>query len=185
MVIIGNNQIGSLFDRNDPNYKSASYFNSPASGTIEGLFAYVNRLNTVGTAQVACYDVVGGLPTARRQQSNQVAVDIVPQWVWFPFPSPVDVVAFTDYGFAVCSDDDLIFSIVAGTGVRSHNLNPYVDGFSDPFGLIYEGTTDPTGAMSIYADIIPAVEPPPPVTLPLHDDFTDARKWTVIDGVWQ
>lgn len=182
MAIIGNNQIGTLVDRNDPDYKSISYYISPASGTIEGIFAYVNRVNSAGTAQVACYNVSGGVPTSLLQQSSQVPVDVVPQWVWFPFPSPVGLLFGGNYGFAVCSDDELNVYIVVGTGTRDHNANPYVDGFSNPFGLIYEGTTDFSGAMSIYAEVI---ELPPPVALPLHDTFSDLRKWTALSGDWQ
>jgi hypothetical protein len=56
----GNTAIGTYFDQNDVNAKSASIFTSSATGTITEITAYIARATTTGNGRAAMYSVNGG-----------------------------------------------------------------------------------------------------------------------------
>ena len=150
----GNTAIGTLFDRNDPNAKSASNFTCEITGQITDIYAYVARADSTGTGQAAIYADELGYPGVLIAQSNAEIITTSFSWVDFHMPTLENVTSGTVYWLSICSDDMLNLYEVAGSGVRVHNGNIYRGGFSDPFGLIW-GEPDPTGAMSIYASVIP------------------------------
>ena len=145
----GNTEIGSYFDQNDPNAKSASYFTCGTDGQVADIYAYISRAYTTGSAKAAIYADNSGQAGALIAQSNAVTVTTSFSWVDFPLPTPEDVTSGSVYWLAICSDESLNIRIVLDSGVRIHNQNEYAKGFSDPFGP--EWGPDPSGAMSIYA----------------------------------
>jgi hypothetical protein len=149
----GNTAIGTYFDQNSANAKSASSFICASNGQITDIYAYVARATSTGTGEAAIYADNSGQPGALIAQSNAESITTSYSWVDFQLPTPKNVTSGTVYWLSICSDDALNLYVVAGSGVRVHNGNIYSGGFSNPFGSVWG--TDTTGAMSIYASAIP------------------------------
>jgi len=147
--LFGNTAIGSFFDQNDPNAKSASYFTCSVDGQVTDIYAYIARAYSTGSAKAAIYADDSGQAGALIAQSFAVSITSSYSWVDFELPTPERVTSGAVYWLAICSYEPLKLSIVLDSGVRALNGNSYSEGFSDPFGLVW--ATDPAGAMSIYA----------------------------------
>jgi hypothetical protein len=145
----GNTSIGTLFDQNDANAKSASSFTCGDNGQVTEIYAYIARAYSTGSGKAAIYADNLGQPGALLAQSSDVSITTDYSWVDFELPTPWSVISGTVYWLAICSDEPLKLSIVLESGVRTLNGNTYSEGFSDPFGSVW--ATDPSGAMSIYA----------------------------------
>jgi hypothetical protein len=150
----GNTAIGTHFDQNDPNAKSASNFTCASNGQITDIYAYIARTDSTGTGEAAIYADDSGHPGALIAQSNAESITTSFSWVDFKLPTVENVTSGTVYWLSICSDGGLNLYEVVGSGIRVHNGNTYSRGFSDPFGSIW-GEPDPTGAMSIYTSFIP------------------------------
>ncbi len=146
----GNTEVGTIFDQNDLNAKSASYFTCGNNGQVTEIYAYVARAYSTGFVKAAIYADNSGQPGALIAQSSDVTVTTSFSWVDFQLQTPSVVTSGSVYWLSICSDESLNLRIVPDTGVRVHNGNAYNEGFSDPFGPEWGGP-DSTGAMSIYA----------------------------------
>ena len=145
----GNTVVGTYFDQNDANAKSASNFICGNNGQITDIYAYVARAYSTGTGKAAIYADDSGQAGALIAQSIAESITTSFSWVDFQLPTPESVTSGSVYWLSICSDETLNLCIVPYSGVRAHNENTYSEGFSDPFGHVWG--TDPTGAMSIYA----------------------------------
>jgi hypothetical protein len=149
LTLFGNVAIGTVYDQNDANAQSISYFKCTASGLVTDIRAYISG-TSAGNCIAAIYAVNGDSAGALLAQSNPVSIGTSSSWVDFKLPTPYTVTAGTTYGLAVMGDVPVNLMVVAGTGQRDHNaLSSYANGFVNPFGPIW-GTHD-IGAMSIYA----------------------------------
>ena len=146
----GNTAIGTHFDQNDANAKSASSFTCNSDGQITDIYAYVAGAGSTGAGKAAIYADDSGKPGVLIAQSIAESIPLSFSWVDFQLDTPGNVISGSVYWLSICSDESLNLCVVAGSGVRVHNGNNYNQGFSNPFGLIWGGT-DSTGAMSIYA----------------------------------
>ncbi len=145
----GNTEVGTIFDQNDANAKSASNFVCSNNGQITDIYAYIARAYSTETGKAAMYADDSGQPGALIAQSTAATITTSYEWVDFKLPTPERVVLGVVYWLSICSDEPLNIVIVLNSGARAHNENPYVEGFSDPFGIAWN--TDLAGAMSVYA----------------------------------
>ena len=148
-TLFGNTAIGTVYDQNDPNAQSVSYFTCTKSGTITDIRAYVDGASA-GNCIAALYAVSEGSASILLAQSKPVSIGTSFSWVDFQLPTPYHVIAGTKYGLAIMGDVPVNVMEVDGTGQRDHNaVSTYAEGFANPFGPIWG--TDDRGAMSIYA----------------------------------
>jgi pimeloyl-ACP methyl ester carboxylesterase len=148
-TLFGNTAIGTVYDQNDANAQSISYFSCRKTGVVTDIMAYIDGASS-GNCIAAIYAVNGGSAGALLAQSNPVSLGTSFSWVDFKLPTPYNVVAGTTYGLAVMGNVPVNVMEVDGTGQRDHNaVSSYAKGFANPFGLIWG--TDDRGAMSIYA----------------------------------
>ena len=146
--VLGNNTVGVLTERNDPNAQSISYFTASSSTTITEVVAYIAGTTSSGNARVALY----GDDDSFIDQSNIVSINAGPilSWVTFQFPTYTLDSGHT-YGLAIMGDVELTFALLPNSGQRAAgpgNGN-FATGFSSPFG--YKWFDDPVGSISIYA----------------------------------
>ncbi len=155
----GNTDVGTIFDQNDPNTASVSYFQTNDSFLVTDIFAYVAGVSD-GNCSAALYSVNGGSADALLAWSSSVAIGTTFGWVDFNLTTPYSVINGTTYGLAVMGDVSVNLEINNGTGQRDHNsAGNYSDGFADPFGTIW--LPDYRGAMSIYATTTSQPTPTP------------------------
>jgi len=148
-ALFGNTAIGTLYDQNDANAQSISYFTCTKSGIITDIRAYIDGASA-GNCVAAIYSVSEGSVSILLGQSKPVSIGTSFSWVDFQLPGPLHVSAGTTYGLAVMGDVPVSVMEVDGTGQRDHNaVSSYANGFANPFGPIWG--TDDRGAMSIYA----------------------------------
>jgi hypothetical protein len=132
----GNTAIGTYFDQNSANAKSASSFICASNGQITDIYAYVARATSTGTGEAAIYTDNSGQPGALIAQSNTESITTSYSWVDFQLPTPKNVTSGTVYWLSICSDDALNVFGMVGSGERVHNGNTYGSGFSNPFGPV-------------------------------------------------
>ena len=148
-TLFGNTAVGMVYDQNDANAQSVSYFTCTKSGSVNDIKAYIDGASA-GNCIAAIYAVNGGAAGALLAQSNPVSIGTSFSWVDFKLPTPYKVMAGTTYGLAIMGNVAVNVMEVSGTGQRDHNaVTSYANGFANPFGSIWG--TDDRGAMSIYA----------------------------------
>jgi pimeloyl-ACP methyl ester carboxylesterase len=149
LTFFGNKAVGTVFDQNDANAQSVSYFTCTKPGVVTNIMAYISGVSQ-GNCIAALNAVNQGSAGALLAQSNPVNIGTTFSWVDFRLPKPYTVTAGMTYGLALMGDVHVNLMIVPGTGQRDHNaVSSYAKGFANPFGLIWG--TDDRGAMSIYA----------------------------------
>jgi hypothetical protein len=145
----GNTGVGSIFEQNDANAQSISYFTCASAGSVTDIIAYIAGVSS-GNAIAAIYAVNGGSAGALLGQSNSVSLGTTFSWVDFKLATPATVTSGTTYGFAIMGNVAVNVMDVSGTGQRDHNaVSSYASGFANPFETVWG--TDNSGAMSIYA----------------------------------
>jgi hypothetical protein len=162
----GNQVIGTIFDGNDANAQSVSYFKCTTSGSVTDIIAYIDGTST-GNCIAAIYAVNGGSAGALLEQSKPASISTTFSWVDFQLTTPYTVTSGTTYGLAIMGNVPINVMEVSGTGQRDHNaVSSYSKGFSNPFGSVWG--TENNGGMSIYAagtdPITPSPTPTPTAT---------------------
>jgi hypothetical protein len=201
----GNTIIGTIFDANDANAQSVSYFKCTTSGSVTDIIAYIDGTST-GNAIAALYAVNGNSAGTLLEQSKPVSISTTFSWVDFQLSIPYTVTSGTTYGLAIMGNVPINVMEVSGTGQRDHNAaSTYTKGFSNPFGGIWG--TESSGGMSIYAagtdsltssptpTAIPIATPTPtptaipiatpkPTSTPISTPFNANNLAPINDGKW-
>jgi len=151
LTSFGNTAVGSIFEQNDANAQSISYFTPQTTGSVTDIMAYISGV-TSGNAIAAIYAVNGGSAGALLEQSKSVSLGTTFSWVDFQLQTPFAVNSGTTYGLAIMGNVAVNVVEVSGTGQRDHNaVSSYANDFVNPFGVV--SGTDNSGSMSIYATV--------------------------------
>jgi hypothetical protein len=144
-VACGTQAVGYMFDQNDANAQSVSYFKCTTAGSATHIIAYISS-PTNGKAIAAIYSTSNGVATTLLKQSASANIGTSFGWVDFTLPSTT-LKSGTTYGLAIMGDVT-INVMQSYNGQRDHNaMSSFNQGFSNPFYGIWGSSG---GAMSIY-----------------------------------
>jgi hypothetical protein len=153
----GKTAIGASWVNVAVNFKQASAYVLPVSGTVTKLSIYMDGNGSgVGDQllKAVIYSDVAGVPTALLGTSVEVTITDgqAPGWVDFTFSVPIDLLAGTYWLGLIAGDVSVTarYAYDTVTGALRYNGDTYVGGATNPFGA----TSTDVRQISVYATML-------------------------------